>query len=246
MAQAADQAYAKDPVPPEGYRVATNDDLASLGLDPSQIDHPIDPQTKKPSQFRAVVFMGDKGQPPIVAFRGSQSMEDFTRANVPQSAGEETFHYTQAQAVARRVTNSAAGSKAHFTGHSLGGGLASAAARTTGNPATTFNAAGLHANTVKNPSSSPIDAVYVKGELVTVGQALAGRPAAAATERWALNPPPTVGSVIVAGLLAAGRFVGAAAAQGYRSFELHKMENVTRSLKMERNRIQKQIEANRC
>jgi hypothetical protein len=249
-AEAADQAYADNPKAPPGYRNATDADLEKMGVTRGMLESPKDPQTGKPSQFRAVVFMGTEGQPPLVAFRGSQSKEDFTRANIPQGMGKETFHYTQAQMVANRINNSPTGAGANFTGHSLGGGLASAAARTTGNAATTFNAAGLHQNTVKNPSSSPIDAVYVKGEMLRTLQMTPGVTQAAATETWPLDPPPTTGSdLITAGALAVGGPLGgavAAGAQGYRAFTLHKMESVKQSLANRRNQLAAEMKKKGC
>lgn len=245
-ADAASAAYDHPPKAPEGYRNATDEDLAAMGLKRNMLESPIDPQTGKPSEFRAVVFMGEKGQPPLVAYRGSQSKEDFTKANIPQARGKETFHYTQAQVVANRINNSPTGKGAVFTGHSLGGGLASAAARTTGNPATTFNAAGLHENTVKNPSSSAIDAVYVKGEMLRTLQMTPGVTQAAATETWPLDPPPTTGQALVATALAFGSPLLAGAAQGYRAFELHKMDSVQRSLANRRAQLAAEMKQKGC
>jgi hypothetical protein len=64
-----------------------------------------------------------------------------------------------------------------MTGHSLGGGLASGASRASGAPATTFNAAGLHPNTVARyggtpivPSEENIDVYQVDDEFLTGAQ----------------------------------------------------------------------------
>jgi len=62
-----------------------------------------------------------------------------------------------------------------LVGHSLGGGLASAAALVSGRPATTFNAAGLHASTRRSLSGDgrplhdgvEITAYHMKGEALT-------------------------------------------------------------------------------
>jgi len=57
------------------------------------------------------------------------------------------------------------------TGHSLGGGMASAASVASGKASTTFNAAGLHPNTVGRyggtPQSSSVQAYRVAGEMLT-------------------------------------------------------------------------------
>lgn len=249
-AQAASAAYDKNPKAPPGYRNATDAELNAMGVDRKMLDSPIDPKTGKPSQFRAVVFMGNNGQPPLVAFRGSQSMDDFTKANIPQARGQETFHYTQAQNIANRINNSPMGKGANFTGHSLGGGLASAASRATGNPATTFNAAGLHDKTVLNSHPSQIDAVYVKGEMLRTLQMTPGVKQAAATETWPMDPPPGVGSALVtAAGLASWTGIGAAAAaaaQAYRSFTLHQMASVQKSLANRRKQLAAEMKKKGC
>jgi hypothetical protein len=66
------------------------------------------------------------------------------------------------------------GQAVDITGHSLGGGLASAAAGASGASATTFNAAGLNPTTVArygtavdSAAAGPIQAYRVEGELLT-------------------------------------------------------------------------------
>jgi type VI secretion system secreted protein VgrG len=75
--------------------------------------------------------------------------------------------------------NQALGAKSDvlYTGHSLGGGLASAAAVVTGRSAVTFNAAGLNERTVERflgaaPSmtNENIQAYYVVGDAVSLLQ----------------------------------------------------------------------------
>ena len=53
--------------------------------------------------------------------------------------------------LAKTITNNTDPIDVETTGHSLGGGLASAATAVTGTKGYTFNAAGLHTNTVKRP-----------------------------------------------------------------------------------------------
>ena len=69
-----------------------------------------------------------------------------------------------------------------FTGHSLGGGLASAAAASTGQEADIYNAAGLNPSTVPNADTSQIDHYYVRGELLNTLQNNSPLPNAVGTQ----------------------------------------------------------------
>jgi putative lipase involved disintegration of autophagic bodies len=62
----------------------------------------------------------------------------------------------------------------HFTGHSLGGGIASAAAIVTGGGATVFNAAGVHANTLRGfaPSNGSVTYFYSAFDVLRLGNTL--------------------------------------------------------------------------
>ncbi|HUB92043.1 MAG TPA: hypothetical protein VMA74_20135 [Dyella sp.] len=116
------------------------------------------------SGFRAEIYLPDPallgpGYQPTVAFKGSTgevltanglrdtSKEDFLANNFPQSIGLETDYYDKAMRLAHELQRN--GLQVENTGHSLGGGLASAASAIGGAPATTFNAAGLHPLTAK-------------------------------------------------------------------------------------------------
>jgi hypothetical protein len=72
-----------------------------------------------------------------------------------------------------------------IAGHSLGGGTGSAAAVASGKDAWTFNAAGLHQETVARyggtPQPSNIHAFHVKGDFLTVLQLITPLPDAAGT-----------------------------------------------------------------
>ena len=84
-AAAADQVYSDNPVPPPGYRNASDDDLKAMGLKRSFIDRPIDPTTDKPSDFRAAVFINDQTGDRLVAFRGSTLSGEDWRTNAQQA-----------------------------------------------------------------------------------------------------------------------------------------------------------------
>jgi hypothetical protein len=158
--------------PPEGYRVANAADLQALNLSPSLLGQ---------GEFRARVYASGEGASTeyTVAFRGSQSPSDWVN-NVQQGLGFDSAHYRAALAIAERVARSDAAGQVRFTGHSLGGGLASAAAIAAGRPADTFNAAGLHADTIAEaraiqaatgaPGSAQVDSWQVQNEILSLLQ----------------------------------------------------------------------------
>lgn len=247
-AQASKAVY--DPMPgrkaPDGYHNATDDELADMNLSRDYIDNPIDPKTGKPSNFRSAVFINDKTGETLIAYKGTtpSSLEDW-KNNAQQGMGKDSFYYTRAQQIATRAAQSPAGDNMRFTGHSLGGGLASAAATVTGKDATTFNAAGLHPDTVKNViPGSKIDSVHVRGEVLTSVQQL-GLPKAASTTDYPLDPPPGFGKWLVASGALFG-IKGIAAASAVRSGMLHTMGSVDTSLANRKAQVAADIKKNGC
>lgn len=100
------------------------------------------------SGFDAAIYRNDQGQY-VVAFRGTDQWfgpegADI-KANDGQALGLTTEQYQQAILLAKRAVEAFGKGNVIFTGHSLGGGLASAAMLATGAPGVTFNAAGLRA-----------------------------------------------------------------------------------------------------
>ncbi|MDX1303034.1 RHS repeat-associated core domain-containing protein [Photobacterium sp.] len=93
------------------------------------------------------VFMNAMGHT-IVAFAGTQvqDMGDLATDGL-QAFGLSTAQYRQAISIAKQQYRMASGNIT-FTGHSLGGGLATASAMVTGAGARVFNAAGVHENTI--------------------------------------------------------------------------------------------------
>ena len=124
---------------PEGWSEVTADQMADLGIDPAMFS---DDQTG----FAARMYVDEDGHY-VVAYRGSNDLQDWMQ-NVTQGRGNSTAQYQQAAALAEHVHGALSalgkGDDLVFTGHSLGGGLASLAAMVTGAPAVTFNAAGVH------------------------------------------------------------------------------------------------------
>ena len=133
----AEDVYHDPPKPPAGYHVADGAELTRLGLTPKMLDD-------GRSDFRARVYVGDDGRT-VVAYRGSLSREDW-KNDIEQGAGLHSEYYDRAIEIGQHVARS--GATVTFTGHSLGGGLASASAVASGQGADTFNAAGITSGTI--------------------------------------------------------------------------------------------------
>ena len=207
------------------------------------LEHPINPKTKKPTDFRAAVFVNNQSGTALVAYKGTTSREDWA-TNFAQGTGHETFYYDQAQKVATSVAEAPAGQGAQLTGHSLGGGLASAGAEATGLPAVTFNPAGLNARTVPHPVYADIDAAYVKGEVLHNTEALHLGPSAAATHVWPLEPARHGDSSVRAAQ--ALRYVHMGSAVAVQSVLLHLMGNVDAALAQQRSVVEHDLLKNNC
>lgn len=92
----------------------------------------------------------------VVGYRGTQTGADW-KQNLQQGSGFGSDSYDRAKRLANIVDAKSVqtGNPVSFTGHSLGGGMASAASAVTGRPASTFNAAGLNANTIGGAYPNP-------------------------------------------------------------------------------------------
>ena len=132
------------------------------------------------SGFYSGLFQNQQKGDSVVAFRGTEifdiRLRDLTH-DITQMFGFGSAQYKQAKAVALSVEMElGSGESLWFTGHSLGGGLASVAALATQRPAITLNAAGVHQNTLKKlglsgtNASNLIDAHYTSGEIVSLYQ----------------------------------------------------------------------------
>lgn len=175
LALLAADVYRDTPNPPAGYRVAVEGDLGKLGLKPADL-------TSTQSPFRARVYVKEIGGVPhyTVAFRGTNmsSASDWT-SNALQSMGVSTDHYRHALYIGSKLAL-AQGANVTMTGHSLGGGLASAASIASGQPAATFNSAGLSGETISAAraihssagvqTKDDITAYYVRGEILSAIQ----------------------------------------------------------------------------
>lgn len=160
-----------DPNVAPGWTRLSDAQIRELGLDPNDF-HP------NGSAFRAAIYRN--GDRYTVAFKGTtmDSEQDWEN-NLLQGLGLKADYYDRAQQLAKTLYNSDAvgPNRLEITGHSLGGGLASAAVARINDPrvrAATFNAAGLNPETVPSADmaqiATQIDAYQVDGEILTTLQ----------------------------------------------------------------------------
>lgn len=175
-----------------GIKPLSKVEIASLGLNPTIFDKQgtgnFEFDLPRNSGFYSELFYDETAQAYVLAFRGTEGANDildFLKANIPQSI--QTFtsfvgldphaqQYKQAIEVTRAVKK-ALGDRGRLilVGHSLGGGLASAAALQHGLPAITFNAAGLARGTLTaghhwNSQEKLILAYHTSGDILTTIQ----------------------------------------------------------------------------
>lgn len=150
MAYIASDVYKTDStgsVGPGGWSRLSDNDLLAHGIDPQNLH-------SDATGFQAGIYTDGHGDY-VLAFAGTdfKSIADW-RANLGQGLGLQTAQYRQAGVVAQDARE-AFGDNLAITGHSLGGGLASAASLATGTPAVTFNPAGLSDQTLRDLGFSP-------------------------------------------------------------------------------------------
>ncbi len=129
-----------------GWSEASPEQLSSLGLFPEDLTIP-------DSNFQAQVYLPDQSvfgssAKPVVVFRGTEMPKlDDWKNNAAQGRDKESAYYRRAVDIGKAVKKQ--GLPVEITGHSLGGGMGSAACKASGMSCVTFNAAGLHSNTVE-------------------------------------------------------------------------------------------------
>lgn len=155
-----------DGEPPAGWTRASLDPAALRAAGIEMSDAEIRTRLQPPdSGFRAEIYVPDKSMfgenaKPVLVFKGSTGEivdpgapngrresggEDFLN-NGQQGIGMRSDYYDRAMQLGA-LLNQKTGGNFEIAGHSLGGGMASAASAVTGVRATTFNAAGLHPDT---------------------------------------------------------------------------------------------------
>lgn len=147
-------------------------ELMALGIDPDSL--------QGPGGFEAGIYRDEDGGY-VLAFAGTDpaSVDDWS-TNLLQGAGALSAQHGQAIGLAEQLSRAVGADNLVLTGHSLGGGLASTASVATDLTAVTFNAAGVHPNTVVAAAvlghESPVldaDQVrnyHVRGEVLTTLQ----------------------------------------------------------------------------
>jgi Flp pilus assembly pilin Flp len=222
-------AYSGECQLPEGWESLDSKRIKELWPD---FDFDLDQLTKDKIGFDCSLFYNKEAGQFVLSFRGTDTSvtpEDIItkkesefskdlKANA-QALGFETDQYNLAVSIAKELSlaiEANTDSELVFTGHSLGGGLASAASVATNKKAVTFNAAGLH-KTYQNGKSSTemeglIDAYYVEGEMLNYRQE---------DNKWFKWLPDAV-----------GKKIPLKATEGEKSeFTLHEINQVIEALK---------------
>lgn len=162
----ADQVRGQDPQPTtdmdlallaqDVYQASSTDAIGSGGWTrvdelPPGISTPL---SSDASGFQAAIYTDGDGRY-VLAFAGTDatSIPDWLN-NGQQALGFESSQYRDAIALAKEAS-AEWGDDLVITGHSLGGGLASAASLASGNPAVTFNASGLSDQTMRDLGFTP-------------------------------------------------------------------------------------------
>ncbi len=138
----ADQLRGHPPIDrplPAGWVRMGDEDVRAAGIDPTLLHD-------AKSGFDASFYRNAHGEVALV-YAGSDEGQDW-KHNFGQGLGFRDAQYDQAIAVAREA-KLAFGDRLVLSGQSLGGGLAAAAAMVNEVPAVTFNAAGVHDNTIE-------------------------------------------------------------------------------------------------
>jgi uncharacterized protein YukE len=156
----------------EHFQPLDDSALEALGIDPDALTGP--------GGFQASIYRDDEGRY-VLAFAGTDpsSISDWG-ANAQQGVGALSSQHLQAIGLAQHLAGAVGSDNMVLTGHSLGGGLASTASVATDVPAVTFNAAGVHPNTVlaaatlghEIPGLDPgqVRNYHVRGEILTTLQ----------------------------------------------------------------------------
>lgn len=141
---------------------------ASIGLSPDMFDF---------GDFSASLYRDPVSGEYVLSFRGTDDIVRDAPDNLGQYLGLSTDQYRRAVVLAKNVLANISSASLSFTGHSLGGGLATAASLAVNQDSTTFNAAALTESSANalglsyGASATLVRNYFVEGEFVTNFQA---------------------------------------------------------------------------
>lgn len=158
----------------------------------------IDPKMLEDSTsgFRASIYQNGEGQY-VVAYAGTDpsEMPDIV-SDAQQAFGLQDTQYNMAINLAKKAEVAFGEGNVVYTGHSLGGGLASTAALSVGATAVTFNSAGPSNDTLRDLGFSPNQ---IRSELENSGQVrhyiVDGDPLNLAQKDLPIIPLPGIGGI---------------------------------------------------
>jgi len=193
-ARLSEHVYHSDAVPsvpePVGWHQLNPSELARKGISKEMLNDPA-------SGFKAALYQSSFERPPklVLAYTGTEDGADWA-TNLKQGVGLETEQYDRAMNLAQAVLENTRRSSVDIAGHSLGGGLASAAAAVTGIKGYTFNAAGLHPATVaRAPYNITKAAMAARGKLIDAYHSTADPLTNLQSGLGALQSPGTLGGL---------------------------------------------------
>ncbi|MEM6455395.1 MAG: hypothetical protein AAF772_09905 [Acidobacteriota bacterium] len=164
-AQLAASVYENSGAPDGWTRLSDTPD----GLPAELRNLPWDQEFLGGSGIHAELYQSDTGEV-VLAFEGSLEISDWIN-NLSQGLGLFPTQYRQAIELAQKA-HDVYGDDLAITGHSLGGGLAAAAGTVVGVETTTFNAAGVHPNTLepfgleRGDALGTVEAFHVDGDVL--------------------------------------------------------------------------------
>lgn len=182
----------------EGYEKLNAEEMGKMNIKDSDLK---DPSTG----FKADIYK-DKNGDYVLVYRGTYSDPDhpendlihdwskeWTDDNMKQGLGMGSEQYNKSIKLAEKVnSNKPKDKQLTIAGHSLGGGLATAAGAATGSKTYAFCPAGVHPNTykmygVKNPDTSKVHTYYSNQDFLNMASNNLSLMPKAAGERIMLN-----------------------------------------------------------
>lgn len=183
----------------EGYEKLNAEEMGKMNIKDSDLK---DPSTG----FKADIYK-DKNGDYVLVYRGTYSDPDhpendlihdwskeWTDDNMKQGLGMGSEQYKKSIELAKKVKKGSErqGKQMTIAGHSLGGGLATAAGAATGSKTYAFCPAGVHPNTykmygVKNPDTSKVHTYYSNQDFLNMASNNLSLMPKAAGERIMLN-----------------------------------------------------------